>query len=89
MPLTIKILAHFIDEDLCQFQTSLPLAALPLWWWYFCIQLYVIRSPSERQSGERQASMVQTLESDIDIISFKLQDRMLKTAQLQHYFIIL
>ena len=46
---------------LCWFQTSLLQAALPLWWWYFCIKLYVKISPSERQSGERQASMIQTL----------------------------
>ena len=39
------------------YHTTLALAALPLWWWNFCIQHYAKISPSERQSGERQASM--------------------------------
>ena len=57
---------------LCWFQTSLPLAALLLWWWYFCIQLYVKRSSSEQQSGERQASMIQTLVWHFVWVSLKL-----------------
>ena len=37
--------------------TALPLSALPLWWWSFYIELYAKTSLSERQSGERQASL--------------------------------
>ena len=56
------------------YHTTLLLAALPLWWWNFCIQLYAKISPSGRQSSEQQGSMNAALtlyhfENEHDIVT--------------------